>query len=315
PHPSSISALPILHDTARLLRAHTTKISLLALQTPFPHSATSKVLREMSTSCFPALKTGIHICLHPQPAPCGRTMTEEVRIRSRRLCVELTAFLREVRDVSRGRTARRDQSLKATGVIWEACDDLAALAEVGTSGLAVRKGEEWRCLLEDAIEELREWREGEDTEQEGDWDGLLDEDDEAVEGDREGAVEGIFHAANSFPRGDEEWESLVEDATGKLKKIVLLYRAVVKRRMETFSHDGDSEAVARLDAIIDGLRRIPQMVDELAGTFYELDVDGVETQLKLCVSEAKDVVDKARFGWDGSEDTFTTWCKKWEEAI
>lgn len=313
--PSSIPTLSLLRDTAHLTRAHTTKLSLLALQTPYPHSATTKVLRELSTSCLLALQTGVHLCLYPSPPPCGRTLAHEVRLRARRLCVELTALLTEIRDVSRGRTVRRGESLKATGVVWEACDELAALAEGGMRGLVAQKGEEWRGLLEDAIEELRAWREGEDTESEGVWDGLLDEEDEAVEGDREGAVEGIFHAANSFPRDGGQWEGLIEEVMGRLKKIILLYRAVEKRRLGIFSCDGDGEAVARLDGIMDGLRRIPQVVDELAGSFYELDVEGVQTQLKLCMIETKDVVEKARLGWDGGEDAFTMWCLKWEEAI
>lgn len=311
--------LHVLRDSAQLLKAHTTKISLLAITTPFTPSAVHKVLQELAATCLPAMMSAVEITVQA-PATWGGTMCHDARLRVRRVFVELAALLEEVRAVAQGNPPRRRGSLKSTGVVWESCDALVELDKLGIVGLAVQKAEQYRDTIQDAIEELREWKEGEDLDSEG-RDGLLDSGDEGVEGDRD-SLDDIFHAANSMPKGRPELEKLVDEANGKLKKIVLLYTALIKRRFKTFKGEPAAKEaptgasnVERLDQAMQSLGRIPHQVDELASCFYDLSEERASEQLVKCVGEAKSAAQAVHADWNGAEDGFSAWSSKWQDAV
>ena len=159
---------------------------------------------------------------------------------------------------------------------------------------------------------------GEDLDFEGQGDVLADSGDEGVHGEND-SVDDIFHAANSMPKDDPELRELVDSAEGKLKKIVLLYTALIKRRMKTFKADLDDDSsvsrVKRLDEIMEHLKQIPDLVDDLASQFYDLDDQEAKIALDKCISQARDAGDLARLDWSQKEDEFTAWKSKWEEAI
>ncbi|KAI7423185.1 hypothetical protein KC364_g17551, partial [Hortaea werneckii] len=190
------------------------------------------------------------------------------------------------------------------------------LETMGIGGLAVVKAGQYRDTIRDAIEELREWKEGEDLDSEGQ-DELLDEGDEGVDGDR---FEDLFHAANSMPSDRPELRSLAEEADGKLKKVVLLYTAAIKRRFKTLKpleggEGRNEEEMKRLDQVMGVLDGIPHQVDELASCFYDLDEERVRKSLKGCVDEAAQAASLLERNWEDQEDEFTTWGGKWKEAI
>ncbi|KAK5128276.1 hypothetical protein LTR85_002943 [Meristemomyces frigidus] len=318
--------LHVLRDAARLVKAHTTKISLLAINKPFTPSAIRKVLNELTATCLPAMMSAVQICEQERTTTWGGLMGGEVRARVRRVFREMEMLLQEVLSIAAGgneagaiSSSRRD-SLSSTGVVWESCDALIELEKLGIAGLAVQKAEQYRDTIKDAIEELREWTEGEDTDTEG-HDALLDENDEAVEGDTE-SLEDLFNAANSMPRDRPELKQLVEEAGGLLKKVVLLYNAVIKRRLRTFKErgngegEGEGEGVERLDQAMLSLRRIPHQVDELASCFYDLDDARAKEMLAKCINEAKTAARVMEKRWeDGAADEFTAWSRKWKEAV
>jgi len=318
PHP-----LHVLRDSALLVKAHTTKLSLLAINKPFTPSAIAKVLQQLSATCLPAMMSAVQICSQ-EKAVWGELMAREVQSRVRRVFREMETLLRELQSIAQGGAGRRGgggrrDSLSSTGVLWESCDALVELDRLGLPGLAVQKAEQYRDTLKDAIEELKEWAEGEDPDTEGQ-DELLDGEDEGVDGDRE-SVEDIFHAANSMPSDRPELKRLVEEADRKLKKIVLLYTAVIKRRLKTFKPSSDEAEkggpsnVLRLDESMQSLKRIPHQVDELASCFYDLDEARVKEMLQKCVSEAKKARGAVVKSWTDEEDEFTAWSAKWLEAV
>nr|POE78612.1 uncharacterized protein c22e12.18 [Quercus suber] len=315
PTPASTSdasdPLLVLRDASALLKAHTTKLSLLAINKPFTPSAIRKVLVEATSSCVPALVSGAQLCAAPERG-YGRLMARESAARVRRVLAELGVLVREVREVAEhSGGVRRRESLAATGVVWASCEAVAELAGLGVGGLAAQKATQDRETVRDAIAELREWVDGEDEELEG-GDALLDESDEGVEGDRDG-VEALFHAANSMPAERPALRALVERAEAQLKKVVLLYTAVLKRRCKTFT--GVGGGVERLDACVESLRRVPHQVDELASVFYDLDEEQAAQMLATCVAEAKRAGTAVLLNWDGREDEYTAWYRKWEDAI
>lgn len=307
--------LHVLRDSANLLKAHTTKLSLLTLNAPFTPSAVVKVLRELATTCLPAMMGAVQICEQEQ-ATWGTLMGGEVQARVRRVFREMEMLLREVQAVASGNSElnRRRDSLSSTGVVWESCDALAMLEKIGIAGLAVQKAEQYRDTIKDAIAELREWAEGEDLDSEG-HDALLDDQDEGVGGDGD-SLDDLFNAANSMPKDRPELRALIDESEGKLKKVVLLYGAIVKRRLKTFVlGEAVHGNVARMDDAMRHLQRTPHLVDESASYFYDLDEERVRQMLESCVVEAKQAGSAIVLDWEGKEDALTTWIGKWNDAV
>ena len=222
--------------------------------------------------------------------------------------------------------AARGAILAATGVVWEGCDALVGLCEAGVVGLAVRRAEEWREVLLDAVVEMREW--GEEADEDGD-----EEDGGERSGEEEGGFE-VFGAANRLGKGDGELRALLEASVRKLKTVAVLYQALVKRRLKTFpppfasapsSKDGGADAdaaasaaaqrVRTLDELMALLKSIPESVDELASAFYDLDGDEARALLKKCCDDAVRAATVVKQNWDGKDDEFTAWSGKWKDAM
>lgn len=305
------------------MKAHTTKIGLLVINMPFTPSAVTKVLRELTGTCLPAMMSAVQIC-EQEKAVWGSMMGKEVHLRVRRVFKEMETLLLEVQDLtkahSEGRTADKPSSrtgrdsLSSTGVVWESCDAVVELEKLGIAGLAVQKAEQYRDTIKDAIEELREWGEGDDTDNEGIQDALLDSDDEAVDGDHD-SIEDMFNAANSLPKDREDLRLLLERALKKLPKVRVLCDAIVKRRLKSFSVDKSEKDLEVLDALMDLLRRLPHQVDELASGLYDLDEPLAAAQLDRCCENAVKADELVLKGWDGKDDGFTEWSGKWREVM
>ncbi|CZT16367.1 uncharacterized protein RCC_02210 [Ramularia collo-cygni] len=312
--PNPPNPLDIVRDAAKLLKAHTTKLSLLGINKPFTPTAIAGVLRELSGTCLPAMMSVVQIC-EVEKASWGTQMTGEVHRRVRRVFREVQNLLEELQSIASGNEpggSRRD-CLSSTGVVWEACDALIELEQMGIAGLAVQKAEQYRDSIKDAIEELQEWKEGTNLDTEGHDDELLDSGDEGVDGDTD-SLDDLFNAANSMPQDRPELKKLVESAEARLKKIVLLYTALVKRRFKTFK-GGDNMQVAALDKVATQLYVVQTDIDDTIASFYDLDEDSVKEGLEKCTKEARIACESVRLGWDGKEDEFTAWSKKWEEAV
>jgi hypothetical protein len=315
--PNPPNPLQVFSDAARLVKAHVTKLSLLVINKPF-----TRVLRELASTCLPALISGVQICQQDKPT-WSDLLAREAQLRTRRVFRELETLLLEIKSVAQGAEAGSSSgrdSLSTTGVVWEACDSLAALHTLGIAGLAVQKAEQWRDTIKDAIEELQEWADGEDLETEGQNDALFDSEDEGVAGDDNDSLNDIFNAANSLPADRPELKELVEQAVEKLKKIDILYRALIKRRLKTYKsvtamEDDKASSAQNLDALLDNLKSLPDSVDDLASNFYDLDEEAARTALAGCVKKACETATLAKLNYDGKEDEFSTWSKKWVEAV
>ena len=311
--------LHVVRDASKLIKAHTTKLSLLAINKPFTPSAITKVLKELTGTCLPAMMSAVQTC-QQENAVWGSMMRQEMQVRVRRVFTELEMLLEEVRSIEAGsQSGSRRDSLSSTGVVWESCDDLIKLEAIGVAGLALQKAEQYQETIKDALKELQEWAAGDDLDSEGQADGLLDSDDEGVDGDKD-SIEDIFNAPNSMPKDRPDLKSLLEESETKLKKVVILYNALIKRRIKTFKdiveNNGNSHPVVlRLDDLMMHLRRMPHQVDEMATKFYDLDDDGARLVLTKILAEAKSVCMIMEVNWDGENDEFTAWSKKWSDAV
>jgi hypothetical protein len=332
--------LDVIKATTTLLKSHTTTLSLLLLTPPLTPSAiiakigdvSSGVLSGMVAAAGSVPKTG-------QKDELGELMRVELRAQVRRLLGTwgevLVLILRfaerrlgengEVNGKGKGKDAgpteaEKQDVLSTTGVLWEACDTLLKVCDSGIVGLVVKKAGEWRGVLLDAVEEMKEW--GEDVDDE-------DEEDNAEGSDAEDGgfadEDDIFGAANKLGKGDKELKVLLDTSVKRLKMVGILYQAVIKRRLKTFPGtspqvDGTSEAapsdlMSKLDEVMDLLKAIPETVDELASAFYDLDEEEAKHMLSKCSEEAKRVIAIATLSWNGKEDEFTAWSDKWVAAL
>lgn len=219
--------------------------------------------------------------------------------------------------------SEKQDVLATTGVVWEACDALLKACEDGVVGLVVKRVEEWRGTLLDAVEELKEW--GEDVEDEEEENKVEDSDEE----DRGfGDEDDIFGAANKLGKGDKELKELLDTSVKKLKMVCMLYQALIKRRLKTFpktstvaaTTNGDasgstSDSLSKLDELMGQLKGIPETVDDLASTFYDLDGDEAKQTLDKCCKEAKTAAQLVKQSWAGKDDEFTAWSDKWVGAL
>lgn len=328
-----------------LLKSHTTTLSLLLLTPPLTPSAIITKIGDVSSGVLSGLvAAAVSTPQQGKEDELGLLMRAELRAQVRRLIgtwgEALAIVLRfaerrlsegngngSAKDKGKGKDegpteAEKQDVLAATGVVWEACDALLKLCANGIAGLVVKKAEEWRSVLLDAVEELKEW--GEDVEDEdedkpGGSDGVFDEEDE------------IFGAANKLGKDDKELKALLDTSVKKLKMVGMLYLALVKRRLKTFptptkastsstATNGETaealgEPMLRLDQLMAILKSIPEAADDLASSFYDLDEEEAKKGLDKCGVEAKRAVEVVRKNWKGEEDEFTAWGMKWVDAF
>lgn len=324
PTPNAPDPLEVLHDAAKLLKAHTTKLSLLVINKPFTPSAIRKIIAELASGCFPAMMSAVEIC---RPDVYGRALHEEVQFRVRRVMREHEGMMEEV--IARGQELQKSggkqvpekenrkqtqDSLKSTGVVWEACDSLMGLKTLGVVGVVVKKAEEYRATLQDAIEELKDWGEGEDE-------GFSEPEfsDDADE------IERMMGSQSKLPADREDLRVTLDSALKKLKLIGTLYQALIKRRLKTMEEGAPDDKIGgfsvlplvanRVDRLLEFLRTIPDETDELASAFYDLDDAAAQEKIQDICKLGRNAIDVVRLDWDGQEDEFSTWSGKWIEAV
>ena len=333
--------LDVVKTCTTLLKSHTTTLSLLLLTPPLTASALITKIGEVSSGALSGLvAAAISTPQAGQKDELGTLMRGEVRVQARRLigawedvlAIILRLAERRQSDKAKGKTkdegpteSERQDVLAATGVVWEACDALLKLCTDGIVGLVVKKAQELRSVLLDAIEELKEW--GEDIDEENEEDKAEGSDDEFADEDD------IFGAANKLGKDDKELKALLDTSAKKLKMVGMLYQALIKRRLKTFSTtattpasvstsetNGDAsvpspDPMTKLDELMVLLKAIPETVDDLASAFYDLDEDEAKQTLDKCSGEAKSAVALVKQSWVGTDDEFTTWSGKWVDAF
>lgn len=327
--PPPPNPLQALKACALLLKSHTTTLSLLLLTPPLTPSAIVTKIGDVNSGPLTGL-VGAAVA----QGGLGTLMQTEIRAHVRRLIASWAEVIALVTKMAEGR--RDDQPkdgtksgeakdkgptdtekadvLAATGLVWETCDALVKLCDGGIAGLVVRKAEEWRSVLLDAVEELKEW--GEDVD-DGD-DGVLQSDDEGDDGDA------MFEAANRLKKSDEGLKKLLDKSVRKLKMVSVLYQALIKRRLKTFvgfattnmaECGSQNTAMATLEDLMRLLKSIPEQVDDLASAFYDLDQGEAETTLDRCCRDAKDAASLVKQSWTGKDDEFTAWSIRWIDAL
>lgn len=322
---AKLNALDLAYDTASIIRAQSTKLYLLTHKKFFPPSAPTKVLQELISGPIPSLVFIAELC---DPKIYTQTMSQELDYRLNRLVAELITLVRAIpldRELVCGSgenslvRGEGEVTQFMVGTIYEACDALMELRQLGVAGLFARKAEEYRDLLQDALEELCEWgKEHSDVEDEG---------QSSCGSDKctEQAVEShIFAPQKHIPDDDPDKIRPRLEATMKLLRLlILMFRAIIKRRFETLSgipkiqlesgsenRDTDElKIVESLDHVLEAMKRISDITDDLASSFYELDLQQIDLRMNECFTTGSNTPQLLVKNWEGKEDGFTSWVR------
>ncbi|CAK41839.1 hypothetical protein CBS63078_3693 [Aspergillus niger] len=320
---SGKDALPLLSAASTTLKSQVTKLSLLTITSPFTPSAVTSVINALNESVLPSL---VAAALLVTPAHHTKAFQSEVHVLTQTALKETTALLQEVQTVAKKaedaqkKEAGLSQSEKdvvtvAAGRLWDSCDVLIDIAAKGVVGFVVRRVEEWRDLVRDAVQEIEEW----DPNEEGDdfFDDLLsddgkgkaDEDDEEDEDDDD----------------DEDTAALQEQkksALRILKPVSQIYPTISANRLKKTS---DSPSlVGKLESLMKYLQQIPGHVDEVAGALYEANTEKSLQYMRITKDCAVKAVNLASLPLDVTdsadapqekEDKFTTWARTWLKVM
>ncbi|KAL2836528.1 hypothetical protein BJY01DRAFT_55743 [Aspergillus pseudoustus] len=327
PNPSTneqnkdLDPLALLSASATALKSHVTKLSLLTLTSPFTASAVATTLSTLNASVLPSLVTA---ALLVTPDSHTAAFQSEIRVLTNTALKELFFLVREIQAVAEAKASKKslDQSEKdtvtlAAGRVWDACDVVIDVATKGVVGFVVRRAEEYRDLVRDAVEEIEEW----DPDEDGDefFDELLDDDNEdrPTSGDSDDDDEDSEEAAAAL-------RARKKDTLRVLKPIAQIYPAIITNRLKLVPVPLVPSDVKVLESLMRNLQQIPEHIDEVAGALYEEDLQKYTSQVgktKDCASRAINLVvlPWAAKQSSGDQETvgdkFTTWSKTWIKVM
>ncbi|OJJ84855.1 uncharacterized protein ASPGLDRAFT_125469 [Aspergillus glaucus CBS 516.65] len=314
-------ALSLLTASSHALHSQVTKLSLLTITAPFTHSAVCTVLSALNESVLPSLVTA---ALLVNPDDFTKAFHAEVQILAKAALKELAALIGEVKGVadkknkaqSEGKKeedlsqAEKDVVTVATGRVWDACDVLVDVATKGVVGFVIRRVEQWRDLVKDAVEEIEEWDPDEDDDF---FDDLLGEDEKNA-GDYD----------DDEDDGDEE-DTAASHARKKstlriLKPVAQVFPAISTNRLKNAGNApvAFNPGVRKLESLMVNLQSIPDDIDEVAGALYEENWERHTQFLGKVKDNAAKAVGLVKLPWgaaEGTEDKFTTWSKTWLKVV
>ncbi|KAI1405036.1 hypothetical protein F4819DRAFT_51227 [Hypoxylon fuscum] len=331
----SVDPVSLAHDSATLIKAHTTKLSLLIINKPFTPSAIIKVLRELVAGPIPALASAVQIC---DADRCTIVARQDLAWRCYRVLKELKGLVDiipldgKVLPNAQKNGSRGDKgSMAATGVIWAACEDVILLKKLGIGGLLVKKAEEYRDTLKDILEELKEYSEEVDEDDEDDEDGGSDADrvQDSLVGNVTDQMQNTHISTQAMlddlmnprhiPRDDpDKIRERLDSCLKRLRLTTLLYAAIIKRRLKVLPPLPTTvqvPVIQRLDEVFPLLKRLPHRFGEIACAFYELDRDAIDRAMDSCFFDAFAASEMLMKPWEGQRDEFTDWAEKFQVGI
>ena len=83
---NTVDALSLAYDAASLIKAHSTKLSLLIINKPFTATAITTVLRELVSGPLPGLASAVELCT---AGKYTKVMRSEIEWRARKVFTEL----------------------------------------------------------------------------------------------------------------------------------------------------------------------------------------------------------------------------------
>jgi hypothetical protein len=347
----TIDALAVARDSATLIKAHATKISLFIINKPFTATAITKVLRELVSGPLPGLASAAQLC---DPKRYTQAVSRDLAWRCGRVLRELKELVSRIpadgqvlSDAKKNSTfgvGAEKGSVATTGLLWSACDDVITLASLGVAGYLIRRVEQFRDTLKDIMEELKEWSE-EESDEEDDED--EDDDNESEDDDAHGSadendepglpgadgtsaaartattqamLDDLMNSHTHITAADpERIRPRLDSCLRRLRLTVLLYQAAIKRRLKTLpplpQRSATDDLIPRLDGIMSLLKLLPERFGSIALAFYELDGEQIDSLMEESFLEAFAASELLVKPWADGKDEFTDWALKYQVEI
>lgn len=317
--PGPPNPLRLLSDAASVLKAQTTKLSLLILNKPFTPSAITYILNSLSNQCLPALMSALELC----------TAAQWTSFLQRHLRASLSHIMGQYLDLVTSiptdehgiDTDAGRGVLATTGVLWESCDKLVELASSGLVPLAVQKADSYHALIKDAITELEEWDPNE-LEDDSDDDSLQEQLERThLKSDDPASAIPNRNTNHTAPPPSTTIPHLQSLTLTHLRLLRLLYPALRKRRLATFPPLTSTTSIPftiptapqlqRMDILIHHLKQFSEEADEIAGALYEGNEIDVKRKLTGLREMGRACVAGAKRDWSDKNDEFSEWADKW----
>lgn len=331
---SSPNALALFSDAGAVLKAQTTKLSLLVLNKPFSPKEITFILKALCNECIPALVSACQIC--PRISYTN-FLHRIIRSSVGSSFKQYLGILDEIPvDKASVELIQRQKTLNSTGMIWESLDFMTKIGNGGITAVAAGKIDSYASLLQDAIEELEEWETGE-VENNNIIEKKLPPERQEVQAiyRKAGKAAGVVLNENLGMKNLSKMEGnpfdlpkaadvSIQPTTKKvikaLKLVGLLYPPILKRRVRRFPEiDATTKQQAfptkdqteNFDYMLLECQSWTDIADHIAEALYLHDEDDVERILKGLKGSARKCIGHVRMSWDGKEDEFTAWVDKW----
>ncbi|KAM3547984.1 hypothetical protein MY1884_009363 [Beauveria asiatica] len=332
--------LDLARDATTLVRAHSTKLSLLLINEPFTPSAIADVLNQLISGPVLGLASAAQAC---DPAQYTAFFRKELAWRARRILVTLSELLGKIpKDgvvlsgaKKGGFAADNKGSLPSTGILWSACDEMLVLINGGIKNYFITKVDQWKETLEDIMEELKEWgdEQPDDNDEEDD-----DDDDDDVGNDdinqeantallnssvsTQDMLDHLMSSSQPIPRDDPKGIRPRLDSTlRRVRLVVLLYQAISKRRLKQLPplplppDSTYTNMPRRLDEAVRVLSALPESFGDLVSVFYDMEPAVIDRAADDCFFEAFAAGELLSAPWYGGQDEFSEWTEKFKTEI
>ncbi|RKF64724.1 Uncharacterized protein C22E12.18 [Erysiphe neolycopersici] len=308
--------LGLAYETADLIRAHATKLSLLVLNPPIIPSTFLKALRELTARIIPSLVFAVNLC---RPTEYTLLFNREIKYRATQIIIALTSLIKTIPLKKQALSENSPEGkiiLAKTGKIWDSCDAIKRLKTIGIDGYLIGVTQDYIDLINDASEELQEWAKEE---------GLNERQNSTEEKNSETDT---LNSESDDPKAIPECTSS-DDVDGirqrfnvtqnKLRLLVLMFQATIKRRLRTLprlpekqldksKNELDGLAIVKvLDHALDMMKAISNLIDDLAGSFYDFDVQKIDKEMEECFSMGFRLAELLADNWEGKPDRFSAW--------
>jgi hypothetical protein len=316
------SPLPLLAASAGSLKAQSTKLSLLAINSPFTPSAVATVISSINDTVLPSLVTA---ALLTTPESYTQTFHEESKALVKEVLRELSVLANHVKGIAENGGTNLSEDRKhvvttATARLWNSCDRLVALSEGGVFGLVIKKATEYLELVRDGVRELEAWDPNETLDDPWGID-LSDVEDNEVN-----FVQNHHAAEDQHGVKLEELQEQRKYMLRLLKPISQIYPTIISRRLQTPLSVLLPSRIQQIEILANNLRDIPNLMDEAAGSLYEHDLGNAVKYTARLIKCAVAAVETVRLPWDtgeggsderdqASEDRFRVWVETWLKVI
>jgi hypothetical protein len=317
-------------DASSVFKAQTTKLGLLLVNKPLTPSAIYKILDDLEKRVLPALYgSASYIALHKELF--GSIFVGEVARALQEALGSMKGLTEAVEKVfDTPNKIDHEHVMFAVGIVYSACDAIMELIDKGVPGVLFKKMKEWTALMEDALAELREWRE--DVDEDVGEDGDSVDEDATSEAERSKTLEelagslSIGEVSKRLPGHRNDLVDLVDEALRRLDLVIKLCQATSKRRVRKFpvqptevaSQDFEGKRVKdmlTLNGVVLSTEQMQSDLDELAAAFYDFDVPLIHTYVAKLSQDAENIAQCISQNWDGQSDDFTTWTQTWKKLI